>query len=113
MGLGTANSHCIVVQNIIDQISALLVGMYFRMPVILEIKNMSNAADQLARIANAEKHLSEQAGPLVAGIIQEIENLYHMKIGEVRMNVNPSEINRSWGGINCVVTQADVGPRHE
>ena len=71
---------------------------------------MSLAADHLTTFANAEKHLCEQAGPLVARIIQEIENRFHIKIGEVRMTINPSEINRSFGGINCVITQADVAP---
>lgn len=71
---------------------------------------MSRAADQLACVANAERHLSEQAGPLVARIIAEIENRYPIKIGEVRMTMNPSEINRNWAGISCVITQADVAP---
>ncbi len=71
---------------------------------------MSPSADHVTTFANAEKHLCEQAGPLVARIIQEIENRYHIKIGEVRMTMNPSAINRSSGGINCVITQADVAP---
>jgi hypothetical protein len=74
---------------------------------------MSHAADQLACVANAEKLLSEQAGPLVARIIEEIENRYHIKIGEVRMTMNPSEVNRSQGGISCVITKADAAPRRE
>ena len=71
---------------------------------------MSHAADHLTTFANAEKYLYEQAGPLVARIIQEIEDRFHIKIGEIRMTMNPSEINRSFGGINCVITQADVAP---
>jgi hypothetical protein len=71
---------------------------------------MSLAADHLTTFANAEKHLCEQAGPLVARIVQEMENRFHIKIGEVRMTMNPSKINRSFGGINCVITQAHVAP---
>ncbi|SRR6266478_1168063 len=113
MGLGTANGHCIVVQNIIEQIGALLVGVHSPTQVNLRDRDTSSAAYQLACVASAEKHLSEHAGPLVAGIIQEIQNRYHIKIGEVRITVNPSEINRSWGGVTCVITQADAAPRRE
>jgi len=71
---------------------------------------MSLSADQLTNFANAEKQLCEQAGPLVARIIEDIENRFHIKIGEVRMTMNASEINRRWGGVNCVITRADVAP---
>jgi hypothetical protein len=74
------------------------------------IPDMSHAADQLTSFANAERQLCEQAGPLVARIIQELENRYQLKIREIRISINPSEISRSWGGINCVITQADVAP---
>jgi hypothetical protein len=77
----------------------------------LEIKDMSSASEQLACVANAEKHLCEQVGPLVARIIEEIENRLDIKIGEVRLTMNTSDLNGSWGGINCVITQADFEPR--
>jgi len=73
---------------------------------LFKIKDMSIAADQVACFANAEKRLCEQAGPVAARIIQEIEKRLDITIGEVRIRMNPSEINRSWGGINCVITRA-------
>jgi len=76
-------------------------------------QDMSHAAEQLACVANAERHLCEQAGPVVARIIQEIENRLHIKIGEVRMTLNPSETTQSWGDINCVITEADLRPARE
>ena len=111
MGLGTTDSHCIVVENIIEQIGVLLAAVHSPTQVNFRDRDMSSAAHQLACVANAEKHLCEQAGPLVARIIQEIENRYRIKVGEIRMTMNPSEINRSWGGVTCVITQADVAPR--
>jgi hypothetical protein len=72
-------------------------------------QNMSHAAEQLACVASAEKHLCEQAGPVVARIIQEIENQLDIKIGEVRITLNPAELAETWGGITCVITQADFG----
>ena len=76
-------------------------------------QDMSHAAEQLACVASAEKHLCEQAGPVVAGIIQEIENRLDIKIGEVRIRLNPADIAERWGGITCVITQADFGPARE
>jgi hypothetical protein len=100
----------IVVQNITEPMRALGCGAFPTRVNFLEIKDMSSAAEQLACVANAEKHLCEQAGPLIARIIEEIENRLDIKIGEVRLTMNASEINTSWGGINCVITQADFGP---
>ena len=69
---------------------------------------MSTTADQLSCVAKAEKYLSEHAGPLVARIIKEIDNLYSVNIAEIRMRVNPSEIEGGWGGINCVIAELNV-----
>ncbi len=85
--------------------------MYPDAEPLSESRNMSSAADQLACVADAEKRLCERVGPEVARIIEEIEARLGIKIGEVRMTLNPTEINASWGGINCVITQADFGPR--
>ncbi len=74
---------------------------------------MSRDADQLASFATAEKELCEQAGPLVAGIIRDIEGRHKIRIREIRITVNPSELNGSWGGVNCVIGQADVAIRLE
>jgi hypothetical protein len=100
----------IVVQNIIEPIRALGCGAFPTRVNFLEIKDMSSTAEQLACVANAEKHLCEHAGPLIARIIEEIENRLDIKIGELRLTMNASGINTSWGGINCVITQADFGP---
>jgi uncharacterized protein (UPF0210 family) len=78
-----------------------------------ESQNMSSAAEQLASVADAEKRLCEHIGPEVARTIEEIEAGLGIKIGEVRITLNPSEIHSSWGGINCVITQADFGPRRK
>jgi uncharacterized protein (UPF0210 family) len=80
---------------------------------LCENQDMSSAAEQLASVADAEKRLCEQVGPEVARIIEEIEERFGIKIGEVRITLNPSEIHSSWGGINCVITQADFGPRRK
>jgi hypothetical protein len=72
---------------------------------------MSRAAEQLSCVAKAEKHLCDQAGPMFGRIIADIENRLDIKISEVRITMNLSEINRNWGGINCVITQADFGSR--
>jgi hypothetical protein len=89
------------------------VAMHPAASQFLEVEAMSSAADQLACVAIAEKRLCEQAGPVVARIIQELEIRLDLKIGEVRITVNPSELNKSWGGINCVITQADFAAQRE
>ena len=114
MGLGAPNSHCISLHTTSHkQIGAILLPNIPDASQFPESYDMSSAADQLARVANAEKHLCEQAAPVFARLIQEIEKQLEIKIGEVRITMNPSEVNRSWGGINCVITQADFGPRCE
>ena len=74
---------------------------------------MSRESDQLAHFATAEKELCEQAGPVVAGIIRDIEGRHRIRIREIRITMAPSELNGSWGGVNCVIGQADVAARLE
>ena len=74
---------------------------------------MSRDADQLTNFATAERELCEQAGPLVARIIRDIEGRHKIRIREIRITLNPSELNGSWGGVNCVIGQADFATRLE
>lgn len=74
---------------------------------------MSRESDQLTNFATAEKELCEQAGPLVAGIIRDIEGRHGIRIREIRITMAAAELNGTWGGVNCVIGQADVAARLE
>jgi hypothetical protein len=68
---------------------------------------MSRDGDEFGRIASAEKQLCDQAGPLLAEIVQGVEERYGIKIAELRVTMEPSKPGNGWSGANCVIVRED------
>jgi hypothetical protein len=66
---------------------------------------MSSDGDDFGRIASAEKQLCDQAGPLLAEIIQGVEERYGIRIAELRVTMEPSQSANGWSGANCVIVR--------
>lgn len=67
---------------------------------------MSNASDEFARYAKAERTLCDEAAPLLATIIRTIEDQVGLRLTEIRVTVDWAK--RSEGSIsaNCTVVHA-------
>ncbi len=68
---------------------------------------MSRDGDEFGRIASAEKQLCDQAGPLLAEIVQGVEERYGIRIAELRITMEPSKPGNGWSGANCVIVRED------
>jgi hypothetical protein len=67
---------------------------------------MSSLADEFARFAIAERELSEQAGPVLAKIIERLQIRLGVRIAEVRVTVD-RDSNGSLNA-NCTIADADT-----
>ena len=69
---------------------------------------MSISGEEFARYAAAERNLSEEATPLLATIIRTIEAQTGLCIAEVRVTVDPANLSKDAGAINCTIMRAHL-----
>jgi hypothetical protein len=67
---------------------------------------MSSLADEFARFAIAERELSEQAGPVLAKIIERLQIRLGVRIAEVRVTVDRD--SKGSLNANCTIADADA-----
>ena len=66
---------------------------------------MSIDSETFFRYARAEMDLCQKAGAAMAQIIKQVEESHGIKIAEVRVIVDPSDISNSWPFANCVMVR--------
>jgi hypothetical protein len=67
---------------------------------------MSKLSDEFARIANAERQLCDEGGPVLAAIIRDIERRAGLNIAEVRVTLSYDSESRICA--NCTIVRADT-----
>ena len=70
---------------------------------------MSIDTETFVRYARAEKDLCQKASAVLTQIIKEIEDTHGIKIAEVRVTVDHSDLSNSWPVANCVVVREHQG----
>jgi len=65
--------------------------------------------ETFTRYARAEKDLCQKAGTAMTKIIKEVEERHGIKIAEVRVTVDHSDLSNSWPVANCVVVREHQG----
>lgn len=71
---------------------------------------MNQFSDEFARIADAERWLCEEAGPVLDTIVRSIERRAGVIVGEFRVTFDRTHGNNGFSVANCTIVQADVGP---
>ncbi|HEY2862220.1 MAG TPA: hypothetical protein VGK37_01195 [Casimicrobiaceae bacterium] len=66
---------------------------------------MSIASDNFAPYAQAEKELCDKAGPLLSGILKEVEERNGITIREIRVTFEKPAPTNLWSGANCVIVR--------
>jgi len=66
---------------------------------------MDKSIEDFSRHAAAEKIVSEQAGPLLARIIAEVEKDHGVKVRELRVTFDGHENADEWRGPTCVIVR--------
>lgn len=70
---------------------------------------MSMDTETFVRYARAEKDLCQKAGVAMSKIIKEVERSHGIKIAEVRVTVDHSDLSNSWPVANCVMVREQPG----
>jgi hypothetical protein len=68
---------------------------------------MSHRSEDFAHIANAEKQLCDEAGPLLAAIIRAVEAKAGLAITEVRVTLDRTDNSNGVPTANCTIIRAD------
>jgi hypothetical protein len=71
---------------------------------------MSSSSQDFARYANAERHLCDEAAPLLATIIRDIESRVGIRIAEVRVTVDRVDSDSGSIVANCTIVRANDAP---
>lgn len=66
---------------------------------------MSTISENFVPYAHAEKELCDILGPLLADVIEEVEQRNGIKIRELRVTIDPPTPNALWTGANCVIVR--------
>jgi hypothetical protein len=67
---------------------------------------MSSSGRDFERYANAERQLCEDAAPLLASIIRDIESRMGIRIAEVRVTLDSSDSAGGSPVANCTIVRA-------
>lgn len=54
---------------------------------------------------HAERELCDIVGPLLADVINEVEQRNRIKIREIRVTIVPPTAETMWSGANCVIVR--------
>jgi hypothetical protein len=65
--------------------------------------HMNNAIQDFSRHAAAEKLLADEAGPLLAKIVHEIERNHGVRVHEIRVTFDGHDGADQWHGPTCVI----------
>ena len=66
---------------------------------------MSNRSEEFAHIADAERQLCEEGGPILAAIVRAIEHHKGLRISEVRVTLDGPGLDSSPAAI-CTIVRA-------
>jgi hypothetical protein len=74
--------------------------------VIVKGNDMSNISDEFARYAKAERRLCDEAGPVLAAIVQALEADAGLRITEFRVTVDWGKRANGSIAANCTIVHA-------
>ncbi|MEO8738445.1 MAG: hypothetical protein ABI537_01930 [Casimicrobiaceae bacterium] len=71
---------------------------------------MSVAHEEFSRIADAERQLCEEAGPVIRDVIRAIMARTGLRITEVRVTLDLEQLTDHAHGANCTIIDVDTNP---